>query len=179
MTISWQELVTEVGEWSQRNFGDGLPIGSGALLGVVEELGEFAVAQNHSDRADALADATIYLADYCYRNRISLLMGTPFYTLSEAIGRLCHYHLKGFQGIRHSPEEIKSLKESAACNLLATLRDEALICAVPFEESVMETWQTVKQRDWQTNKKDGKPTPEFKYPVLSSAEAEKQRGANG
>jgi len=75
-------LQREVEEWSRKNFGNQpshLP-----LLGAVEEIGELAHAhlkaeqnirtnEDHSAaKIDAVADAVIYLADYCAREHIDM-----------------------------------------------------------------------------------------------------------
>jgi NTP pyrophosphatase (non-canonical NTP hydrolase) len=71
-------LRDQVGEWSRHNFGPASEMGYVALLGAFEELGELAhahikqlqgirgaAAQHEEDARDAIADAIIYLADYC------------------------------------------------------------------------------------------------------------------
>lgn len=81
-------IQKEIGEWSQKNFGDqksnvaaintsndGLlpvPLGHLApLLGIVEELGEFTtgrVREDHEEMRDALGDMFIYFCDFTYRS---------------------------------------------------------------------------------------------------------------
>lgn len=77
-------LQVEVGEWSQRNFGD--QPSYRPLLGVVEEVGELSHAHlKHEQgirgmddqlakaaKVDAVADIIVYLADYCHRSEIDL-----------------------------------------------------------------------------------------------------------
>lgn len=98
-----QHLQREIGEWSEKQFGDnnnncskltGYPMGSAnALTGMIEELGELnhtticyhqgrrgydsntedGVAKYKSDRDDALADLMIFMCDYAYREGTDLL----------------------------------------------------------------------------------------------------------
>lgn len=81
--LSLSKLEHEVREWSSRNFPENRPYQP--LLGALEELGELSHAHlkgeqgiRHSAeeivdmKMDAIGDVIIYLADYCWRNNISL-----------------------------------------------------------------------------------------------------------
>ena len=79
--LTWRKLQREVTAWANRNFPNALPYQP--LLGAGEELGELMHAhlkaelgirgtaeEHHAAKVDAIADITIYLADYCQRNGI-------------------------------------------------------------------------------------------------------------
>lgn len=81
-TFNFRVLQLEVREWSSRNFPNAEPWE--ALVGAMEELGELAHAhlkehqgirtgENHKEaKEDAIGDILVYLADYCWRNGISM-----------------------------------------------------------------------------------------------------------
>jgi hypothetical protein len=151
--LNFAQLQFEVGEWSRRNFPNNTR--THPLLGIIEEIGELDAAVGAEDINDAIADAVIYLADYCSRN--SLTVPSSYegnLEIHQILGDLCHYHLKGEQGIRHSPEEILTLKENSVARLLEWLR---LQCEFDesFDRIVLQTWAKVSQRDWRKNKVDG------------------------
>ncbi len=101
--IDLQAIQTEVGKWSQTNFGDNPP--GWKLLGVVEEVGE-----------------------------------------------LCHAELKGLQGIRHSVDEIHSLKVDAIGDIVIYLLDYCYKSGISFEYAIQATWRNiVSKRDWVDN----------------------------
>ena len=88
-TFNFRVLQLEVREWASRNFPNAEPWEP--LMGAVEELGELAHAhlkehqgirtdENHKEaKEDAVGDILIYLADYCWRNGISMA-GTIYET---------------------------------------------------------------------------------------------------
>lgn len=47
----------------------------------------------------------------------------PLFGLAEEVGELSHAHLKGEQGIRHTPDEIKHLKQDALADIAIYLMD--------------------------------------------------------
>lgn len=47
----------------------------------------------------------------------------PLFGIAEEIGELCHAHLKGKQGIRHTPQEIEILKKDAIADTMIYLLD--------------------------------------------------------
>lgn len=80
--FNFRVLQLEVKEWASRNFPNAEPWEP--LVGAMEELGELAHAhlkehqgirtgESHQEaKEDAVADIIIYLADYCWRNHISM-----------------------------------------------------------------------------------------------------------
>lgn len=167
----WSTLSQEVGFWAARNFpSKETDDRYNPLLGIVEELGELSQAVVNKDKEairDALADITIYMADYAYRNQ--LVLGARGHTvafggesyilpLTTTVGKLCHHHLKQKQGIRGTAEEHQIKKQWCIDQLLSQLE---MVCAFTLDQSlvyvVTEVWRgVVSKRDWVENKEDGK-----------------------
>ena len=85
-TFNLRALQLEVKEWASRTFPNAQPWEP--LVGAMEELGELAHAhlkehqgirteENYKEaKEDAIGDILIYLADYCWRNHISIAGAT-------------------------------------------------------------------------------------------------------
>jgi NTP pyrophosphatase (non-canonical NTP hydrolase) len=146
--MTLEQLQSEVSEWSNRNFPNNKP--HHPLLGIVEELGEFFSAMSEEDEADAVADALIYCADYAARNGLVMLELADNETVfnEEAISKLCHYHLKGEQGIRYKAEEILHLKQTAFMAVVGHIIAMADIQDIDWRAALTATWSKVKQRNW-------------------------------
>lgn len=78
--------------------------------------------------------------------------------LSEEVGELNHAHLKGIQGIRHTPEEILAMKIDAVGDILIYLTDYCTKSGIDLQAAIELTWDHVSSRDWQANKVDGTQT---------------------
>ena len=78
-----RQLQEEVSIWVDHNFGSGYP--HRPLLGIQEEVGELAhahlkmeqgiqgdVDKHQAEKADAVGDILIYLADYCAQNDLDM-----------------------------------------------------------------------------------------------------------
>lgn len=78
----------------------------------------------------------------------------PLLGVAEETGELCHAHLKGVQKIRHTPEEVRSMKEDAVADIIVYLADYCNAEGIDLEAALFKTWSKVKQRDWQKNKLD-------------------------
>lgn len=148
--ITLEQLQTEVSEWSQRNFPNNKP--HHPLLGLVEEHGELRDAKTIGEVCDAIGDVMIYLADYCGRNKLQLIDGDAINVADDlALYRLCHFHLKREQGIRHTPEECACGQQACVNHIVSTMK---LRCAdehIDFYAVITDTWNRVKVRDWQKN----------------------------
>ena len=86
----------------------------------------------------------------------------PYYHLlgaMEELGELAHAHLKGLQGIRHTPAAILAMKTDAIGDIVIYLADYCTANGIDFQNAVTMTWQQVKQRDWQQHKQTGVPAP--------------------
>lgn len=82
----------------------------------------------------------------------------PLLGAMEELGELSHAHLKGVQGIRHTPEEILDLKKDAIGDIVIFLSDYCSANEIDFQAAVEQTWADVKQRDWQKDKMTGAAT---------------------
>lgn len=76
----------------------------------------------------------------------------PLLGVGEEVGELMHAHLKGEQGIRHSPDEIKKMKEDAVGDILIYLADYCEREKLTMQGCADSTWYLVKRRDWEKNK---------------------------
>jgi len=73
----------------------------------------------------------------------------PLLGVCEEVGELCHAHLKGEQGIRHSAEEIRAKKIDAAADIVIYLLDYCARESIDLEQAVQSTWDDqVSRRDW-------------------------------
>lgn len=161
--ISIETLKQDIGDWSKYNFGTQeskwrsvvgqTPITSkktrltilhiplrelSPLLGIVEELGEYALARrNYTDSiqdklalGDAFADMVIFLLDFADRLGISLKNYKPPFTHAAeendksqstiiiCIGKLCHLILKRHQGIRSVEKTFDRQIRTVICQIL-------------------------------------------------------------
>ena len=166
-----RELQAAVGQWSRSNFGEQeskhlvlsipspthnaepfrypFPLQSLApLLGLVEEIGEFARAKNHAEMKDALGDILIYLLDFCSRENTVLSPDSTDWTpniytpqisliLTIEVGKLCHAVLKRHEGIRGYDDDRKYFihRDEAVANLFKIV-DTA--CQALFSESAFQ-----------------------------------------
>lgn len=145
-TEELKQIQSEVGEWSRRNFPNNQPYHP--LLGAIEEVEEYFDAEDKPALEDALADSMIYLCDYCERSGLEMILGDH---REDALGKLIHYHLKGEQGIRYTPDQIKGLKQEALSAFIGTLLYRANAIDSDLVEITRSTWEKVRQRDWKKN----------------------------
>lgn len=75
----------------------------------------------------------------------------PLLGLTEEVGELSHAHLKGLQGIRHTPDEIRDMKADAVADIMVYLADYAEREGIDLEGTLMVTWKKVKARNWRAN----------------------------
>lgn len=95
-SLTFEQLQSQVKEWAEYNFPNATPYQP--LLGLVEEVGELAHAhlkaeqgirgtaeEHHAAKIDAVGDAIVYLADYCWRNNISMqdAIETTWHTVQQ------------------------------------------------------------------------------------------------
>lgn len=69
----------------------------------------------------------------------------------EEVGELAHAHLKGQQGIRHTPEEIRAMKVDAVADIVIFLSGYCVNEGIDLDEAVEKAWDTVRLRDWIAN----------------------------
>lgn len=68
--------------------------------------------------------------------------------LSEEVGELCHAHLKGEQGIRHTPDQIIALKKDAIGDIVVFLSNYCDSQGFDIEECALNAWHVIKDRDY-------------------------------
>lgn len=162
----FQQLSEQVGEWSVYNFGQQFSHRPG--MGMIEELAELEEARLALKKDaifDAVADVTIYMADY-YSKR-GWNMGTswssairPDWVLFGDINpvafglirRLSHHHLKGEQGIRGGADKHAAAMREACEGTLWYLKTVSTAFGKDYIEVVAKVWSEVSKRDWQKNK---------------------------
>jgi hypothetical protein len=196
-TAAMDRLRRQVGVWSKANFGDNLTqtfptftidadgpegamvqvpfiavaLGSMApLMGMVEELGELAIAKDETEELDALGDCGIYLCDYVDREQLTFqgcFAGLEEYWTNRTrvnapiaeIGKLYHCHLKKIQGIRgmDDPARFREFQKlQVASTLISLCSLSKKVHTVRFEDVVSATWErVVRKRNWKAHKKDG------------------------
>ena len=171
VTFSFTQLQAEQAPWVKHNFGDRpswMP-----LLGIVEELGEWAEAPDcpttldiYAAEDDAIADATIFLSDYCsalgwdletlWETRAQVQFSHhscyPARRLLVILGRLQHSHLKMHQGIRGRREDHEVQSHDVIRSLLHALES---LSGGRLLTIVEATWSRVKLRDWKADPTSG------------------------
>lgn len=79
----------------------------------------------------------------------------PFLGLVEELGELAHALLKAKQGIRGTQEQHEAAAKDAVGDLLVYMADFCERKGWSMQDIIESVWDTVKQRDWTKNKKDG------------------------
>lgn len=72
----------------------------------------------------------------------------PMLGLVEEVGELSHAHLKGIQGIRHTPAEVRAMKMDAVADIMIYLADYCEREGIDLEGAVIVTWRKVRERNW-------------------------------
>jgi len=75
--------------------------------------------------------------------------------VGEEFGELAHAVLKGLQGIRHTPDEIKKMKKDAVGDIIIYLTGYCYREGFSLADCLEMAWDEVKFRDWVENTKDG------------------------
>ena len=73
----------------------------------------------------------------------------------EEVGELAHAHLKGEQGIRHTPEEILEMKIDAIGDIVIFLDGYCYSEGLNFPAVVKGVWDKVKKRNWNEDPEKG------------------------
>lgn len=79
----------------------------------------------------------------------------PLLGAMEELGELAHAHLKNAQNIRTNENHFENKKDAIA-DIVIYLSDYCTAEGIDFEETVKNTWNEVKKRDWIKNKETGK-----------------------
>lgn len=72
----------------------------------------------------------------------------PLLGVVEEVGELAHAHLKGEQGIRHTPEVIQAKKVDAVADIVIYLLDYCEREGISLDDAVYDVWNHVCKRDW-------------------------------
>lgn len=160
------KLLDDIGEWSRHNFQD--QPASFPLHGVAEELMEFYTAEKEDVEIDSIADAGIYLMDFCSRANVNLVQGavdnmsrvfaqgkpTPTKFII-AYGKMCRAYLKLQQKIRKNEGHAEVLQDQ--CGTLWCMMDALLYNNYRSDLSsvVGDTfYEVVQKRDWTKERSD-------------------------
>lgn len=151
------ELQEEQVPWMQHNFP-----GRSSLcpaLGMVEELGELDDAISVGDRhliEDAIADVTIFMADYC--TSIGIKIGDVFRSANNKagsfrsvmsfVGSFAHVALKHEQGIRKITKQM--LEDNLAYIMLHVVKTSGGY-GFDLVKTTVKIWEKVRTRDWKKN----------------------------
>ena len=175
-TFTITDLLTQVAEWSMRNFGDR----QASDLGVLEEVGEathgilkrFQGIRGFDDpdkfgthMQDAFSDMGIYLLNYAGCNGLLLTLPPEYHWREDATDRLfiCNIllHLNQLISFTGYVDQQDSLSLADKDTLGTHLQSLWLWVAmwsefhgISFLPAVSKTWVKIRTRDWQKNNKD-------------------------
>jgi len=76
--------------------------------------------------------------------------------VQEEVGELAHAHLKGVEGIRLTPEQVREKKIDAIGDIVVFLGLYAALEGIDMNSAVRDTWANARQRRWDGNKFGGK-----------------------
>jgi hypothetical protein len=172
--VYFRSLQTQVGRWSQHNFGDQLA--HRPAMGMFEELCELYKAillKDTPETLDAIGDIVIYMADYHHRRgwdmgetwtvRDNPIDGSTADVILQLIGKMCHSHLKGEQNIRGGSARHDAVM---VCTMGATLGFLDAFCrflGCEFISVVQSVWSVVGKRDWKKNPNDANVVAEAAF----------------
>lgn len=180
----FQGLSIQVGQWSQYNFDDQLP--HRPAMGMLEELSELQEGWSELDVdkvMDAVADVTIYMADYFAKRGWSMGNAwagavTPrwvggdfdFNTMvPRLIKHLSHHHLKGEQGIRGGAAKQDEAMKDACAATLWYLNRVCSFLGKDYLGVVSDVWATVSKRDWKKNRDNANVVAEAQVDIQKAA----------
>ncbi len=131
-------------------------------LGIGEECGELADANNDAEATDAVGDVAIYVCQVATRNRLAMRVifawsidqwrsGIPWRRLASAVGRVHHLVLKRSQKIRDGllpVEEYRAHLAHALADLIAAVEEASERDPV---EAFKTTADRILARDWRAD----------------------------
>lgn len=166
-------LQEEVRPWQAHNFGE--RPWRWPLLGLIEEIGELAEAEDLPKLVDALADIMVFAADLS--NALNFRLAEIFERgdklvdeqisnggdidpppWSQLQGRLAHHLLKSEQGIRGTHEQHVASIERLLADVMAGVHITSHSHELVEEDSIdvleitRQTWAKVRLRDWTKDK---------------------------
>lgn len=80
----------------------------------------------------------------------------PLLGLVEEVGELAHAHLKQKQQIRGTWKQHQDAKIDAVGDIVVYLSDYCNQNNINLEDAIRETWEKVKQRDWNKHRSESK-----------------------
>jgi NTP pyrophosphatase (non-canonical NTP hydrolase) len=157
--ITPKQLQSRNATWARKNFPCALA--HEPLLGIIEEFAELKIATDKLKAKDAIADIVVFMAHYCNLNNIELEVivdcssGVQDVNINPLVhlGKLCHFHLKGEQGIRYNVISIQENKEHELMKIYRHVLHAASWINVDVWQAVSDVWPEVEKRDW--TKKNG------------------------
>jgi hypothetical protein len=172
--MNWNTLTQEVGYWAEHNFTVFAP-----QFGFGEEIGEFThiilkqkqgirgygdASKVRVDCIDAIGDAAIYLAHWCYLHcptNVQLPTSfTEYGDLGYPLGKLYHIAAELIDYDRVVEGEDR-LPCEIATSALAELTDLAASHGWRLmEDCVVPTWEIVKKRNWRVSPISGTTLPD-------------------
>lgn len=78
----------------------------------------------------------------------------PLLGIGEELGELNHAYLKRAQGIRKNEDHDAAIKDAIA-DMFIYMCDFCYRQDIDLEDTIIKTWDQVKQRDWTKNKNTG------------------------
>ncbi len=165
---TFETLQREVGEWSERQFGDQPVVNP--LLGVGEEFGELVAHLESHDAVtnherDCVGDLLVYLADFCHRRGHDLQAAAdstvpaergyddPLNGVATALGSLNRSVLKRRQGIRLDEDRVGDAAERRAiARIVDSLDAFARERGYTLEACLAVAWdEEVSDREWDSS----------------------------
>ena len=154
--MNLKQLQSEHNEWAERNFG--AHEAWQPLVGMIEELGELAEARREGNVPkilDAIGDVMIFMCDFCSCVSFDfdeLVAGKRTKIFNDDLriwaGKLCHHFLKKHQGIRGKADEHTQDIRIILHYIIGILDNQCVLLGTSVERVTVDTWQTVKVRDW-------------------------------
>lgn len=162
------KIQAEVGEWALRNFPKATV--HQPLIGVAEECGELCHAHLKAEQGirgtleehlaakkDAIGDMMIFLMHYCVLAGIDWIevecaQSGPLLNTPSPLNCI------SCVGLLAQGEDIQVYRKHKVVNVALVVNAIDGYCrgeGIEFLAAVRATWQSVRQRDWQANKKDG------------------------
>jgi hypothetical protein len=171
--VKWAELVQERNEWVAHNFPNPtMPNPGESILGVMEEIGELTHAhlkqlqgirgtdEEHEHNAiDAIGDITVYLLGVMnaynilpdptwipkWKDERPVDAAQALFLIAYCGGQIA----RGYANRTHQGSYMDPLVYYLRCYCKFRHWD--------YDTIVTNTWEQVKQRDWQVNRDDGTP----------------------
>lgn len=167
-TVIFDEYQERIRAWQLEQFGDS-PIWQ-LVLGIGEELGEFAESLDTAEELDALADMTVYSMQLCSHLHLQfsaflpeVMHGTrpvaPAEELAElaaGVGKIQHAVLKRVQGIRGMNNDTRFMQVVAVAlrGLVGAINHAIDRRGYHYARTLADVADEVLKRDWRNHPQD-------------------------